>query len=90
MTDTKKSDFPQTDDALAELNAALMHLSEVAEGKKRELDARLREQQSEAKQKDQKLELLTESCTNIVSNIDGIINRLDKILEDNGTSNNNN
>ncbi len=90
MTDTKKSDFSQTDDALAELNAALMHLSEVAEGKKRELDARLREQQSEAKQKDQKLELLTESCTNIVSNIDGIINRLDKILEDNGTSNNNN
>lgn len=90
MTDTKKSDFSQTDDALAELNAALMHLSEVAEGKKRELDARLREQQSEAKQKGQKLELLTESCTNIVSNIDGIINRLDKILEDNGTSNNNN
>jgi hypothetical protein len=90
VTDTKKSDFSQTDDALAELNAALMHLSEVAEGKKRELDARLREQQSEAKQKDQKLELLTESCTNIVSNIDGIINRLDKILEDNGTSNNNN
>ena len=83
MTDTKKSDFSQTDDALAELNAALMHLSEAAEGKKRE-------QQSEAKQKDQKLELLTESCTNIVSNIDGIINRLDKILEDNGTSNNNN
>ena len=90
MTDTKKSDFSQTDDALAELNAALMHLSEAAEGKKRELDARLREQQSEAKQKDQKFELLTESCTNIVSNIDGIINRLDKILEDNGTSNNNN
>ena len=90
MTDTKKSDFSQTDDALAELNAALMHLSEAAEEKKRELNARLQVQQSEEKQKEQKLELLTESCTNIVSNIDDIINRLDKILEDNGTSNNNN
>ena len=90
MTDTKNSDFPQTDDAMAELNSALMHLSEIVEGKKQEIGARTKNLQNEAKQEKQKLDFLAESCNSIVANIDGIINRLDKVLEDNGTSNNNN
>ena len=90
MTDTKKSDFPQTDDAMAELNSALMHLSEIVEGKKQEIGARTKNLQNVVKQEKQKLDYLTESCNSIVANIDSIINRLDKVLEDNGASNNNN
>ena len=90
MTDTKNSDFPQTDDAMAELNSALMHLGEVVESKKQEINVRTKDLQNEVKQEKQKLDFLTESCNSIVANIDGIINRLDKVLEDNGTSNNNN
>ena len=90
MTDTKNSDFPQTDDAMAELNSALMHLGEVVESKKQEINVRTKDLQNEVSQEKQKLDFLTESCNSIVANIDGIINRLDKVLEDNGTSNNNN
>lgn len=75
---------------MAELNSALMHLSEIVEGKKQEIGARTKNLQNEAKQEKQKLDFLAESCNSIVANIDGIINRLDKVLEDNGTSNNNN
>lgn len=75
---------------MAELNSALMHLSEIVEGKKQEIGARTKNLQNEVKQEKQKLDFLAESCNSIVANIDGIINRLDKVLEDNGTSNNNN
>ena len=90
MTDTKNSDFPQTDDAMAELNSALMHLGEVVESKKQEINVRTKDLQNEVSQEKQKLDFLTESCNSIVANIDSIINRLDKVLEDDGASNNNN
>lgn len=75
---------------MAELNSALMHLGEVVESKKQEINARTKDLQNEAKKEKQKLDFLSESCNSIVANIDNIINRLDKVLENDGSSNNNN
>ena len=75
---------------MAELNSALMHLGEVVESKKQEINARTKDLQNEAKQEKQKLDFLSESCNSIVANIDNIINRVDKVLENDGSSNNNN
>ncbi|MBQ8436070.1 MAG: hypothetical protein IJX20_00310 [Alphaproteobacteria bacterium] len=90
MTDIKSNDFLQTNEALADLTAALLHLSETAEQKKQELSVREKNQQTELKNKNDIISTLTNSCTDIISNIDSIINRMDKVLENNGSSNSNN
>ncbi|MBE6454303.1 MAG: hypothetical protein E7017_05425 [Alphaproteobacteria bacterium] len=90
MTDIKSNVFLQTNEALADLTAALLHLSETAEQKKQELSVRENNQQTELKNKNDIISTLTNSCTDIISNIDSIINRMDKVLENNGSSNSNN
>ncbi len=90
MTDTKKSDFCQTQEALADLTAALLHLSETAELKKKEWQNRENNLKNEISSKDEAINLLTESCTDIINNIDGIISRMNKVLENDGASYSNN
>jgi len=90
VTDIKSNVFLQTNEALADLTAALLHLSETAEQKKQELSVRENNQQTELKNKNDIISTLTNSCTDIISNIDSIINRMDKVLENNGSSNSNN
>ena len=90
MTNTKKNDFQQTEEALADLTAALLHLSETAELKKQQWCTKEKNMQQEIKNKSDTINLLTESCTDIITNIDGIIARMDKVLENNGTSYSNN
>ena len=51
MTDIKSNVFLQTNEALADLTAALLHLSETAEQKKQELSVRENNQQTELKNK---------------------------------------
>lgn len=89
MTDTKNSELPQTDSALAELSAALLHLNELASAKKQQLGQEKKKNRADLDHKKKKLELLKDSCSGIVANIDNIIEKLDKVLETNGTSNNN-
>lgn len=81
--------MPQTDSALADLSAALLHLNELASAKKQQLGQEKKKMQAELKHKEKKIELLKDSCSGIVANIDNIIEKLDKVLETNGTSNNN-
>lgn len=89
MTDTKNADLPLTTDALAELSSALGRLSELATDKKQQQNLQNKKTVAEIKNKDLKIDLLKDSCNGIVANIDNIIERLDKVLESNGTSNNN-
>lgn len=89
MTDTKNSELPQTDSALADLSAALLHLNELASAKKQQLDQEKKKTQAKLSSQEKSFGLLKESCSGIVANIDNIIEKLDRVLENNGTSNNN-
>ena len=90
MTDTKNNDFSQTEEALADLTAALLHLKEVAEQKKQELSAKDKNNQNELIKKNNTINLLTESYSDAISNIDNIIEHMNKVLENDGASYSNN
>lgn len=90
MTDTKKNDFNQTNEALADLSAELLHLSEVVELKKQEWKTKEKNLQGEIENKSKTINVLTESYTNIIDNIDGIIGHINKVLEKDGSSYDNN
>lgn len=90
MTDTKNNDFSQTEEALADLTAAILHLKEVAEQKKQELSAKDKNIQNELINKSSTINLLTESYSDVISNIDNIIESINKVLENNGASYSNN
>lgn len=88
--EAKNSELSKTGDALADLNEALVMLNAVIAAKKTELAAKEERCKSELKNKEQKLTLLKKSSEKIIGQIDGVVNRLDKVLENNGSSNDNN
>lgn len=90
MTDTKKIELSQTCDALAELSESLLQLSGMIEDKKIELTDAKKKSDNESKNNSKSLEILKNSSQSIIGDIDTIISQLDKILEKDGTSNNNN
>ena len=90
MTDTKNNDFSQTEEALADLTAVILHLKEVAEQKKQELSAKDKNIQNELINKSSTINLLTESYSDVISNIDNIIESINKVLENDGASYSNN
>lgn len=90
MNDTKNFEFKQTNDALAELSELLVKLNESATEKKKQLVAQDTTQKAECFEIEQRLELLRASSQNIINNIDNVITKLDKVLVNDGTSNNNN
>lgn len=59
-------------------------------GKKEELAATAKQQAEEIAKKETKLALLKDSSTKVIGQIDGIIGKLDNILENNGSGNDNN
>lgn len=90
MNDTKNFEFKQTNDALAELSELLVKLNESATEKKKQLVAQDTTQKAERFEIEQRLELLRASSQNIINNVDNVITKLDKVLVNDGTSNNNN
>lgn len=58
--------------------------------KKEELAATAKQQAEEIVKKETKLALLKDSSTKVIGQIDGIIGKLDNILENNGSGNDNN
>ena len=90
MTDTKNPYLPKTNEALAELSSALARLSLILDDKKKEISSNTQNLKSELSQKDKKIEMMKASYTKIIDNVDSVINRLDKVLEKDGSSNNNN
>lgn len=90
MTDTKKIEFAQTNNALAELSDVLIKLNEILDEKKDKLSISKKKLDLEKEDSSKRLEVLKSSSQNIIKNIDAVITKLDKVLENDGTSNNNN
>ncbi len=90
VTDTKKIEFTQTGNALAELSEVLVKLNGIIDEKKDQLSSAKKKQESELSDNSKRLEILKSSSQNIIKNIDAVIMKLDKVLENDGTSNNNN
>lgn len=90
VTDTKKIELSQTGNALAELSDVLIKLNTILDEKKDQLDTAKKKQEAELGNNNKRLQILKSSSQNIIKNIDAVIVKLDKVLENNGTSNNNN
>ncbi len=90
VTDTKKIEFTQTGNALAELSEVLVKLNGIIDEKKDQLSSAKKKQESELSDNSKRLEILKSSSQNIIKNIDAVIMKLDKVLENDDTSNNNN
>lgn len=90
MTDAKKIEFSQTNNALAELSDVLVKLNGILDEKKDKLALSQKKIETERKDNSKRLEILKSSSENIIRNIDAVIMKLDKVLENDGTGNNNN
>lgn len=90
VTDTKKIELSQTGNALAELSDVLVKLNTILDEKKDRLGNAKRKSEAELSDNNKRLEMLKSSSQNIIKNIDAVIVKLDKVLENDGTSNNNN
>ncbi len=90
MTDAKKIEFSQTNNALAELSDVLVKLNGILDEKKDKLALSQKKIEAERKDNSKRLEILKSSSENIIRNIDAVIMKLDKVLENDGTGNNNN
>ena len=90
MTDAKKIELNQTENALAELSDLLLKLNDTLDDKKNLLNSQKKEMISESKKNAANLLLLQETSQNLLHNIDNIISKLDKVLENDGASYNNN
>lgn len=90
MTDAKKIELNQTENALAELSDLLLKLNDTLDDKKNLLNSQKKEMISESKKNADNLLLLQETSQNLLHNIDNIISKLDKVLENDGASYNNN
>lgn len=86
----KNADFPRTSAAFADLSAALAQLNNAIDNKKGELAQKEKKHLSELKDNENRLNLLKASSQNIINNINQVMTRLDNVLENDGTSNNNN
>ncbi len=90
MTDAKKIELNQTENALAELSDLLLKLNDTLDDKKNLLNSQKKEMISESKKNADNLLLLQETSQNLLHNIDHLISKLDKVLENDGASYNNN
>ena len=90
MADTKKIDFALTNGALAELSEAIVNLNAAITAKKNELRSKDKVNSAKTKEQEAKIRILQETSSEVLNNIGGLINKLDQVLEDNGTSNHNN
>ena len=88
--EAKKNEFAQTNSALSELSEALAKLNVAVSTKRNELKVSAQAQEELLKDRESRLKILQTSSQNILHNIDNIIGKLDKVLEEDVTSNNNN
>ena len=86
----KKIELTATSQAIADLSEAIANLNAAVTAKKNDLKAEKKQTQAVLKEREAKLAFLKETSGRIMQNIDGIISKLDKVLESNGTSHNNN
>ena len=86
----KNAELPQTSAAIAGLSDALARLNSAIGSKKDEMARKEKRYGAELKDSEARLELLKASSRKIIDNINTVMTRLDKVLENDGTSNDNN
>ena len=86
----KNAELPQKSAAIAGLSDALARLNSAIGSKKDELARKEKRYGAELKDSEARLELLKASSRKIIDNINTVMTRLDKVLENDGTSNDNN
>lgn len=88
--EAKNIDLIKTGNAIADLNEALLKLNTTISTKQDELKKKSLSNDLALREKEKSLELLKNSSEQIINQIDGVITKLDKVLENNGSSNDNN
>ncbi len=88
--ETKNQNLTRTQDALASLSEALLKLNAAADAKKELLKKQNKQTAETIENREKRLEILKASSEKISAQIDHIIENLDKVLENDGTGNNNN
>ena len=83
-------ELTRTNDALAELSDTLILLNNALAAKKNDLKALEKTHDAVLKKRENQLGILKDASENVLKNIDTMIEKLDKVLENNGSSNNNN
>lgn len=88
--ENKFFEFPKTSQAISALSADIVKI--ISSLKAQRIDAETAKQQCQdsLKAKDHALSILQQSSEVIIGSLDNIISQLDKVLEKDGTSNNNN
>lgn len=86
----KNVELPQTNAAIAGLSDALDQLNEVLSVKAEQLSAAKIKNEAQLKNSETNLELLKNASEKIITNINAVMSRLDKVLENDVSSNDNN
>ena len=82
--------FQETTKALAELSADIIKFTSDFKAIKENLTLTYQEQKNALEQKNNSLNSLQIKSSEVISNLDSIISQLNKVLEKNGSRNNNN
>ena len=88
MNDYKN--FSKTKQAIEGLSDLIGEFSKIAEDKKKEILTRETLANEENTKLEKKIESLKNSADNMVSTIDDVINKIEMVKKENGTSSNNN
>lgn len=88
--ENKIFDLPLTNQALAEFSATAAKLEAALKIRQEEQRQIQENNRLEIEQKSQALAELQQSTSQVLQNMNGIISQLDNVLENNGTSNDNN
>lgn len=86
----KNSELPLTNSALESLHQALDKLNGVLNDKSQQIVQSQKLYKKELDEREKQLNLLKSSSQNIMNNINSVISRLDKVLENDGSSYDNN
>ncbi len=88
--ENKIFEFPQTSQAISALSADIVKVISALKAQRVDAETTMQQYKNSLKEKDNALEALQQSSVAILENLDGVISQLDKVLEKDGTSNNNN
>ncbi|MBE6453142.1 MAG: hypothetical protein E7012_06615 [Alphaproteobacteria bacterium] len=88
--DNKFFDFPETTKALAELSADIVKITSALKTENEKLVLKNNQCVDELTRKEENLLKLQQTSLGVIENIDIMITQLDKVLDKNGSSNNNN
>ena len=83
-------ELTQTNQALSALSADIASLATSIKAKKELLKKQYQNCESALLAKEQSLEELQLASAEVLADLDGVISQLEKVLEDNGSGNNNN